>query len=240
MPWGLFGRNRRGLVVVHVVERDPRRSREANLLRVRADLLLRLLLKLLLGLPDIRDAQTTLAERTPVEQAARRGRAPPARPPSTSRPGRTARAFHRRTRDLPQRPSAPSFRRSSRHSHTLARATRQRAGRGRTTGPQQISALGTGRRRGPRRIPGPRSYVRRPLIVLGVCDDTGRRIPGALIGRSDCPLVDPVCDRQLQSLDSVGATQAVMAIAAKRSSGARPAEHSYVAEGLVRAVARRS
>src|SRR5450755_554511 len=76
MPWGLFARNRRGLVVVHFVKRDPRRSRDANLLRVRPDLLLRVLLKLLLGLPDIRDAQTTVGERAPVEQAARRGRAP--------------------------------------------------------------------------------------------------------------------------------------------------------------------
>jgi hypothetical protein len=62
-PWGLFGQNRRGLVVVHVVERSLRRSRDANLLRVRPNLLLRVSLKLLLGFPDVRDAQTTVRER---------------------------------------------------------------------------------------------------------------------------------------------------------------------------------
>jgi len=39
-----------GLVIVHVVERDPRRARDANLLGERPDLLPRVLLKLLLGL----------------------------------------------------------------------------------------------------------------------------------------------------------------------------------------------
>ena len=153
---GLSGQNSRGLVVVHVVERDPRWSRDTNLLRVRRDLLLRVLLKLLLRLPDIRDAQTTVRERAPVKQAARRGRTPPARSPSTSRPRRTARAFHRRTPNLLLPPSDPSFRLLSGRSHTLARAARQRAHSGRATARKHASALGTSRRPGPHQFGGPR------------------------------------------------------------------------------------
>ena len=65
-----------GQVVMHLVERDLRLAREPDLPRIRADLLLREALELLLGLPNIDDADPVAGLGRPVEDPAGRTRPP--------------------------------------------------------------------------------------------------------------------------------------------------------------------